>query len=354
MNEHSVAFLKRLLSAPGPSGDEAGPARIWREEAKTFADDVRADVRGNSYAVLNGAPGAPRVLLAGHIDEIGLMITHVDDEGYLWFAPIGGWDAQVLVGQRIRLLGKQGDVIGVIGKKAIHLMKPEERDKASKIEDLWIDIGAKNRDEALTRVRVGTTGVIDAPVYDFPNGRIVSRSIDNRIGAFTVLEALRLLAQARPVATVAAVATVQEEITFAGAYTSAFAFAPQAAIVVDVTHATDHPDASKRRSGDVKLGGGPVISRGSAGSPVVFDMLIGLAERESIPYVVEASPRGTGTDADAIHLSRGGVATGIISIPNRYMHSPNEMIALSDVESAAKLIAAFVRELTAETDFTLH
>ncbi|BCX03903.1 MAG: endoglucanase [Candidatus Roseilinea sp.] len=351
MNERSIEFLKQLLSTPGPSGDEAGPARVWREEAKTFADEVRADVRGNSYAVLNGAEGAPRVLLAGHIDEIGLMVTHVDDEGYLWFAPIGGWDPQVLVGQRVRLLGKQGELIGVIGKKAIHLMKPEERDKASKIEDLWIDIGAKNRDEALARVRVGTVGVIDAPAYDFPNGRIVSRSIDNRIGAFTVLEALRLLSEQRPAATVAAVATVQEEITFAGAHTSAFSFAPQAAIVVDVTHATDHPDANKRRSGDVKLGGGPVISRGSSGSPVVFDMLVGLAEREGIPYAVEASPRSTGTDADAIHLSRGGVATGIISIPNRYMHSPNEMIALSDVENAAKLIAAFVRELTAETDF---
>ncbi|GIV85702.1 MAG: endoglucanase [Candidatus Roseilinea sp.] len=352
MNERSITFLKRLLSAPGPSGDEVGPARVWREEAMTFADEVRADVRGNSYAVLNGAEGAPRVLLAGHIDEIGLMITHVDDEGYLWFAPIGGWDPQVLVGQRVRLLGKQGDVLGVIGKKAIHLMRPDERDKASKIEDLWIDIGAKSRDEALGHVRVGTAGVIDAPVYDFPNGRIVSRSIDNRIGAFTVLEALRLLAQARPLATVAAVATVQEEITFAGAHTSAFSFAPQAAIVVDVTHATDHPDANKRRSGDVKLGGGPVLSRGSAGSPVIFDMLVGLAEREGIPCAVEANPRATGTDADAIHLSRGGVATGIISIPNRYMHSPNEMIALSDVEGAAKLIAAFVRELTPQTDFT--
>ncbi len=245
-----------------------------------------------------------------------------------------------------------GEMIGVIGKKAIHLMKPDERDRASKIEDLWIDIGARNREEALAHVRVGSVGVIDAPAYDFPNGRIVSRSIDNRIGAFTVLEALRLLAQERPTATVAAVATVQEEITFAGAHTSAFSFEPQAAIVVDVTHATDHPEANKRRSGDVKLGGGPVISRGSSGSPVVFDMLIGLAEREGIPYAGEASPRYTGTDADAIHLSRGGVATGIISIPNRYMHSPNEMIALSDVENAAKLIAAFARSLTKETDFT--
>lgn len=205
----------------------------------------------------------------------------------------------------------------------------------------------------MLRVRVGTVGVIDAPIYDFPNDRIVSRSIDNRIGAFTVLEALRLLARQRPTATVAAVATTQEEINFAGAYTSAFSFDPHAAIVVDVTHATDHPEANKRRSGDVKLGGGPVISRGSSGSPVVFDMLIAIAEREGIPFAIEASPRSTGTDADAIHRTRGGVATGIISIPNRYMHSPNEMIELNDVDNAAKLIAAFVRSVTRETDFVM-
>jgi endoglucanase len=351
MNDHAVTFLKTLLSTPGPSGDEAAAAKVWRDEAKTFADEVRADVRGNSYAVLNGAAGAPRVLLAGHIDEIGLMVTHIDGEGFLWFAPVGGWDAQVLVGQRIRLMGKQGEVIGVIGKKAIHLMKPSDRDNASKIEDLWIDIGAANKDEALQRVRVGTVGVIDAPVYEFPNGRIVSRSVDNRIGAFTVLEALRLLSTERPAATVDAVATAQEETSFAGAYTSAFSFDPQVAIAVDVTHATDHPEANKRRSGDVALGGGPALSRGAANSPLVFDALVEIAEREKIPFSVEATPRATGTDADAIHLSRGGVATAVISIPNRYMHSPNEMIQLSDVENAARLIAAFVRTLTAETSF---
>ena len=349
MDERAIQFLKRLLSTPGPSGDETAAARVWRDEAQAFADEVRTDVRGNTFALLKG--DLPRVLLAGHIDEIGVMVTHVDSDGFLWFAPVGGWDAQVLVGQRVRLLGRQGEVIGVIGKKAIHLMKSDERERASRIEDLWIDIGAKNRDEALAQVRVGSVGVIDAPVYEFPNGRIVSRSIDNRIGAFTVLEALRALAHERPAATVAAVATVQEEITFAGARTSAFAFDPQVAIVVDVTHATDHPEANKRQAGEIKLGGGPVISRGSAGSPVVFEMLVSLAEREGIPYVVEASPRATGTDADAIHLSRGGVATGIISIPNRYMHSPNEMIALEDVDHAVRLIAAFVRALSAETDF---
>lgn len=347
----SVPFLKQLLNSPGPSGDEAAPARVWRAEAQGFADEVRADVRGSSYAVLRGDAGVGRVLLAGHIDEIGLMVTHIDDNGFLYFAGVGGWDPQVLVGQRIRLIGKAGDVIGVIGKKAIHLMKPEEREKASKMDELWIDIGAKSAAEAKTRVRVGSVGVIDGGAYEFPNGLMVSRSLDNRIGAFTVLEALRLLAEVRPRATVAAVATAQEEITFGGAYTSAFSFEPLAAIAVDVTHATDYPASDKKQNGDVKLGGGPVLHRGSANSPVVFEMLVEIAERENIPYQLQSTPRYTGTDGDAIHVSRAGVATGVISIPNRYMHSPNEMVALTDVENAAQLIAAFVRSIEAETDF---
>jgi putative aminopeptidase FrvX len=348
MNDHSVSFLKKLLSTPGPSGDEAAVSRIWRDEAKTFADEVRADVRGSSFAVLNG--GAPRVLLAGHIDEIGFMVSYIDDEGYLSFSAIGYWDSQVLVGQRVRLLGRQGDVLGVVGKKPIHLMGDDEQKQVSKIKDLWIDIGAKNRAEASARLRVGTVGVIDAPVYDFPNGRIVSRSIDNRIGAFTVLEILRLLAQDRPQATVAAVATSQEEITLGGAYTAAFSFEPQVAIAVDGTFSTDHPDSDKKQYGDVKLGGGPVLSRGAANSPIVYDMLLEIAERERIPYSVQITPYRTDTDADAIHLSRGGVAAALISIPSRYLHSPNEMVELADVENATQLIAAFVRSLSPEVD----
>jgi endoglucanase len=349
MDEQTLAFLKRLLATPGPAGDEAAAGRVWRDEAASFADRTWADVRGSSFAALDG--GAPRVLLAGHIDEIGLMVSYVDDDGFLSFATIGGWDAQVLVGQRVRLLGRSGEVVGVIGKKPIHIMKPDEREKASKVEDLWIDIGATSRSEALERVRVGTAAVLDAQPYDFPNGRLVSRSIDDRIGAFVVLEALRLLSQDRPAASVVAVATAQEEITFAGAYTAAFSVEPQVAIAVDVTFATDHPASDKKQHSDVRLGGGPVLSRGAANSPVVFQMLVDAAEQAGIPYSVQITPRYTGTDADAIHTSRGGVATGVVSIPNRYMHSPNEMVQLSDVEHAARLIAAFVRALDPQTDF---
>lgn len=346
----TLDFLKRMLTAPGPSSEEIRPARVWREEAQTFADEVHTDVRGNTFAVLNG--GAPRVLLAGHIDEIGVVVTYIDDDGFLYFTGIGGWDPQVLVGQRIRLLARSGDVIGVIGKKAIHLMKPDEREKASKIEDMWIDIGVHNRADAQALIRVGTVGVIDGPLHELPNGRLVSRSLDNRIGAYTVLEALRLLAQDRPAATVAAVATAQEEITFAGAQTAAFGFEPQASIIVDVTHATDYPNSDKKLRGEAKLGGGPALARGSVNSPVVYEMLVEIAERDGIPYTVKVNPAASGTDGDVIHMARAGVACGVVSIPNRYMHSPNEMIEMADVENAARLIAGFVRALSASTDFT--
>jgi endoglucanase len=351
LDERALAFLKRLLDAPGPSGFEQGPARLWREEAKAFAT-LDVDVGGNSFATVNPT-GAPRVMLAGHVDEIGVMVVHVDDEGFLSFAPIGGWDSQVLVGQRVVVEGRTGPVVGVIGKKAIHMIKQEDRDKVSKITDLWIDIGAASKAEALERVRVGDAGVIATALQELPNGRLVSRSIDNRIGAFVVLEALRRLAADSPLACVAAVATTQEEISYTGggARTSAFRLEPDAAIVVDVTHATDFPGAEKKEHGDFKLGGGPVLSRGSAVSRVVFDQLVAAAEAEKIPFAIEAAPRATSTDADAIYTARRGIATGLVSVPCRYMHSPNEMVALEDLDRAAALLAAWVRRLGPATSF---
>ncbi|HEX9690496.1 MAG TPA: M42 family metallopeptidase [Gemmatimonadales bacterium] len=352
MRAASLDFLKRLLDTPGPSGFETAPARVWREEASRFADQVTVDVTGNSVAAVN-PDGSPRVMLAGHIDEIGLMIVHADAEGFLSFAPIGGWDAQVLVGQRVVILARSGPVAGVVGRKAVHLIKPDERDKATKATDLWIDIGARSKKEALRRVRVGDPAVLASSTLALPGGRIASRSIDNRIGAFVVLEALRQLARRRPKAAVFAVATTQEEIAWAGggARTSAAAVDPHVAIVVDVTHATDHPGSSKSEHGDFSLGGGPVLSRGSSVNPLVFDLLATTAERAKIPYTVQAAPRDTGTDADAIYTARQGIATGLVSVPNRYMHSPNEMVDTKDLERAAQLLAAFARRVTPTTDF---
>jgi putative aminopeptidase FrvX len=351
IDERSLAFLKRLLETPGPSGFERAPARLWRQEAGTITR-VETDVAGNTVATLNPG-GTPKVMLTGHLDEIGVMVVHLDDDGFVSFAPIGGWDSQVLVGQRVRLEGREGPVEGVIGKKAIHLMKAEERDKVSKVTDLWIDIGASTRAEAAAKVRVGDAGVLVAPLLELPNGRLVSRSIDNRIGAFVVLEALRRLAAQPPAACAMAVGTTQEEIANSGggARTSAFGLEPDAAVVVDVTHATDYPGVEKKEVGDFKLGGGPVLARGSAVSPVVFEQLVAAAEAERIPFGIEAAPRGTSTDADAIYTSRRGIATGLVSVACRYMHSPNEMVSLDDLDRAAALLAAWVRRLEPGTTF---
>jgi endoglucanase len=354
MTPDSLAFLKSLLDTPGPSAFEAAPARVWRAEAGRFADSVRADVAGNSFATLN-ADGRPRVMFAGHIDEIGVMVSHVDDDGFLSFDTIGGWDHQVFVGQRVRLLGRGGPVVGVVGKKAIHIMDKDDREKVSKVEDLWIDIGASSKAEAERQVRIGDPGVLAAGVLEFPNRRLVSRCIDNRIGAFVVLEALRLLAADSPRvgAATTAVATTREEIaaTGGGARSSATLLEPDVAIVVDVTHATDYPGIEKRRHGDYRLGGGPVLSRGASVSEILFERLAEAAEAESIPYTIEAASRDTHTDAEAIFNAHRGVATALVSVPNRYMHSPNEMIALDDLDRTARLLAAFVRRLTPDTDF---
>jgi endoglucanase len=351
-NGDSLKFLHQLLDTPGPSGFEAAPAKVWREQASKFAK-VRGDVAGNSIAEVN-VDGSPTIMLAGHIDEIGVIVTYIDDDGYAYIAPIGGWDPQVLVAQRIRFIGRDGDVFGVVGKKPIHQMKSEEREKASKMEDLWVDIGAASKKEAEERLSIGDAGVIDSRTMEFPNGRIVSRSIDDRIGAFVVLEALRRYSEKPGAAHVVAVATTQEEIawTGGGALICASCVNPQMAIVVDVTFATDHPQMEKKEIGEAKIGGGPVLTRGSIISPVVLNILRKTAEANSIPYALHAAGRNTSTDADAIHIAREGIATAVVGIPNRYMHSPNEMVAIEDLDRAATLLAETCRVVTRETDFT--
>jgi endoglucanase len=353
LNSSSVAFLKRLLDTPGPSGYEAAAGRVWREEASKFTPHVSTDVAGNCMAEVN-PKGSPTIMLDGHLDEIGLIVQYIDDDGYIYISPIGGWDPQVLVGQRVRFLGHGGDVIGVVGKKPIHLMKNSDREHASKITDLWVDIGATTRAEVEERLAIGDAGVIDSRSVDFPNGRLVSRSIDNRIGAFVVLEALRRYAEQPGSARVVAAATVQEEIAWhgGGALVCAHCINPQMAIVVDVTFATDHPNLEKKEPGEHKMGSGPVVSRGALISPVVFDLIRDTARAKKISYSVHAVGRDTSTNADAIHIAREGVATALVSVPNRYMHSPNEMVSLDDVDKTAALIAESCRAVNGKTDFT--
>ncbi len=353
--EKVPAVLADLLAARGPSGYETAPAAVWRDAASGFAE-VSTDQVGTPLALVAPRKGARkparRLLVMGHIDEIGLIVTHIDDDGYLWFGEVGGWDPQILVGQRVVLDTRGGPVRGVIGKKPIHLLGGEERKKVAEVKDLHIDIGAKDGEEARATVRIGDVGVIDAEPLQLLGGRLVSRALDNRLGSYVALEAARLIAQAGGSGwEVASVAAAQEETTFGGSRTSAFSLAPDAAIVLDVTHATDAPGIEVKQAGKHPLGSGAVITRGSTLNPGVFELLHEAAEAEKIPFTIEAAGRNTGTDADAVHLSRGGVPTGLVSIPIRYMHSPVELVQLSDVTACAQLVAAFALRLDAKTSF---
>jgi putative aminopeptidase FrvX len=337
--------LRKLLTAPGPSGYEQAPAAVFREAAAAFAE-ITYDTIGSTVARVSGTGDGPFVAVIGHIDEIGLIVHHIDDDGYLWFTGVGGWDPVILVGQRVEISTRKGRVPGVVGKKPIHLLKDEERKKAPELKSLHIDIGAKDGDEARSTVRVGDVAVIGGEPVEFPNNRVVSRSMDNRLGCFVAFEAARLVAEAGGApGDVAACAVTQEEITFGGATTTAYSLRPDIAIVVDVTFATDTPGSEEKELGSHKFGTGPVIQRGSTLDPTVFELLHAAGEAEEIPYTMAASARYTGTDADAFHLSRGGIPSAVVSIPLRYMHSPVEMVQLEDVENAAKLIAAFARRL---------
>jgi putative aminopeptidase FrvX len=348
------AVLADLLAARGPSGYESAPAKVWLAAASAFAQ-ASTDIVGTSIArvAAKGELASPRrLLILGHIDEIGLIVTHIDDEGYLWFRAVGGWDTQILVGQRVVLDTVRGPVRGVVGRKPIHLQREEDRKKVPEMRELHIDIGARDGEQARDLVRIGDVAVIDAEPVKLPNGRLAARALDNRLGSFVALEAARLVAEAGGAQwELVAAAVAQEEITFGGSRTSAFALEPDAAIVVDVTHATDAPGIDIKEAGKHELGSGAVISRGSTLNPALFELLCETAEAEKIPFTVEASARGTGTDADAVHISRGGIATGLVSIPLRYMHSPVELVQLNDVQACARLLAAAALRLDADITF---
>jgi endoglucanase len=339
-------LLMRLLAASGPSGYETDPARVWREGCSVFSKSVETDDFGSSRALVPGTAGGPTLAIVGHIDEIGVHITHIEDGGHLRFGQVGGWDALVLVGQRIRLLTREGPVVGVIARKPIHLLKDDDRKQAPQIKDLHIDIGAEDADDARSMVRIGDVGVVDVEPLEFPNGRVISRALDNRVGCFVAAEAGRLVAEAGGApGDVIPMAVAQEEIGLNGARTSAFALKPDLAIVTEVTFATDQPGIELGQTTKHTLGSGPVLSRGMTLHPKVFELLHAAGEDAGIPFTIESLGRATGTDADVIHVSRSGIPTGLVSVPLRYMHSPVEMISLDDIEAAARLIAAFAQRL---------
>jgi tetrahedral aminopeptidase len=351
MQRESQEFLEAFLATNTPSGFESEGQALWRERAGRYADTVHSDVHGNMIACINSG-AATRVMLAGHCDEIGLMATYIDENGFIYFGAIGGVDAGVLPGMHVRFLGKNG-VSGVVGRKPIHLVEKQERDKGVDIKGLWIDIGAANREEALEHVKVGDAACVVSGYQMLLNERMASKAWDNKAGAFVVSEAIRIIHENRERLKVAAygVSTVQEEVGLRGAITSGYGIEPHAAIAVDVGFATDAPSIEKKVAGDVKLGGGPMLHRGPNVNTVLGGMLEKTAERLEIPVQWVAEPRIPGTDADALQINRGGVATALVSIPNRYTHTPVEMCSLKDIQATAELLAETVLAMPERPDF---
>ncbi|PCJ64267.1 MAG: hydrolase [Candidatus Hydrogenedentota bacterium] len=350
MRKESLTFLKKLLSTPSPSGFETKIQKVCKGYAAPYVDEIYKDVHGNQYAVRN-PKGKLRVMLAGHVDEIALMVNHIDSNGFLGFLAIGGVDASVLDGQRVMVHTDKGDVIGVIGRQAIHLTDAADRGKPLPMHKLWIDIGAKDKKDAVKMVAIGDPATINVGFVELKNGRVVARAMDDRIGAFVILEAMRIIAKKKIDCAVFCVTTVQEEIGLRGATTSAYGCDPHVGVAVDVSHATDYPNCDSKRYGYFELDKGPILHRGANMNPVLAKQLVNVAKKSKIPYQMEAAPRGTGTDANAMQLSRGGVATGLIGVPNRYMHSPVEMVSLKDAERCAQLIANWICTLKPGMNF---
>lgn len=339
-------FLLDLLNTRSPSGYEHEAQAVWDAYVAPKADNTARDALGNRLSTLN-PEGDPVLMLAGHMDELGLLITYINKDGFLYFTTVGGIDRIMIPGRRVIIQTRNGPVYGVTGKRAVHLLNGEDRKKVPEVHDMWIDIGVGSRKEALEKVAIGDVATVDHS-FSMINGTVgAARAFDNKAGAYVVGETLVRLATARrkPKARVVSVATAQEEIGVRGATTATFGVNPHFAIAVDVGHATDHPDCDKRRFGEFRLGSGPMICRGPNINPWVFNRLLECADRAGVAYQLEADPRPTGTDARAIQIARAGVATGLISIPLRYMHTPCEMVDLQDVEACVQLLVDFARSL---------
>jgi endoglucanase len=350
----NIDLLKDLLAAPSPSGYEQPAQEVFRKGVAPFVDEVETDLLGNTYAILNPT-GNPKVMLAGHCDEIGFLVTHIQERGYIYFGNIGGHDANITVGQRVLVhTARHGSIPGVIGKKPVHLMDDEERGRKTKLDDLFVDIGTTGKDAVLEKVSIGDPITYSAEFGRLEGNLAVAHAFDNKSGTFIVAEIIRLLKEQSPEklqAAVYGVSTVQEEIGLRGARTSAYLTGATVGIALDVGHAADYPGIDKRKTGDIELGKGPVITRGANINPQVYKMLIEAAIEENIPFQMNAKGVGTGTDANAMQLNQAGMAVGLVELPLRYMHTPCEVVSLSDIHNAARLVAAFIRKITPDTDF---
>lgn len=341
------------MTAPSPSGYEDKVRKLWHDEVKSFAENIRTDVHGNVIASVGGT-NSTRIMLAGHMDELGFQVKYIDEKGFIYFNTLGGFDISILPGRKVRINTRDGEVLGVLGKKAIHLMSEADREKAPKLHQLYIDIGAKDKEEAEKLVAIGDAATYEPNFDCLQNDLCVSRAFDNKVGAFVVAEVLKnvSLKKSKLKACVFGVATVQEEVGLRGAATAAYGIDPQVGIAIDVTHATDTPDVDIKKEGEVKAGFGVAISRGPNTNPKVFDLLQSLAQENKVLHQIEADPRPTGTDANVIQVSREGTATGLLSVPCRYMHTNTEVISLTDVKSTIALLTAFCLAINDEIELT--
>lgn len=353
METSAREFFNSLLTTPGPTGHEERVQEVVRQYAAGFADSVKTDVLGNVIAVRN-ADAPLRVMLAGHCDQIGLGIRYIDANGFIYVHALGGWDIQNLIGQHVTIWAQDGPVGGVIGRKPIHLLEPEERGKAAKLSDIWVDIGAASREEAEKKVKPGDCITLRTFCTELANDRIAASATDDRSGVWVVMEALRRIDASKLKCAVYAVSTTQEEEGYRGAMPGAFGIHPHVGIAVDVTFASDCPSIEAKKTGEINIGGGPVIERGPSFSPIVVERFCEKAEENDIKYQLCANGRPGGTDTCVIQMTQEGVATGLISVPNRYMHSPVEIVSLADMDAAADLIARFLENLDENYSFIPH
>jgi endoglucanase len=354
MRKESLKFLEKLLQAPSPSGYEQPAQRIFRDYVTPFCDELTTDVMGNVVARISGkGKNLPKVMIVGHTDEIGLQVKYIDDKGFLYFAAVGGVDAHLTPGKLVNVHTAAGPLPGVIGKKPIHLMDTKDREVVVKLEAQYIDIGAADKKEAQKLVRVGDAVTFDSSFTRLQGDRVASRGFDDKAGCFVVAEVLRLVAASGKKLPVDlyGVSSVQEEIGMRGGTTSCYTIKPDIGICVEVDFATDQPDVDRKHNGDVALGKGPILARGANINPPLFELLSTAAGDEKIDIQLTASPRGTGTDANVMQISRGGVATALVKIPLRYMHTPVETVALTDLVDAARLIVAALAKITSREDF---
>ena len=341
----NYGFFKKLINCIGPSGYETDATAIWKREISKATGSVSIDNCGSGIARVGPKKG-PKVMIATHIDEIGYMVQYIDKQGYIYFSPLGGVDRHVMPGSRIRIKAGKGEVFGVIGRKPIHLLEPKEREAVSKLENMWIDIGVSSDKEALKKVSIGDCAVPDVGYEELGKDKIIGKGFDDRAGVFVMTEVMKAISKDKGLkAQVYGVATVQEELGLRGAKTAAYGIAPDIGLAMDVTFASDCPGIDKRKCGDIKIGKGPVIARGPNIHPEIFKRLVDVAKKTRTPYQIEGVSRPTGTDANAIQMTKAGVKTGLVSIPNRYMHTPVELVSKKDLENTVKLVKAFVRSI---------